>query len=73
MLPPLPGAAPSPALSAPPARGLSEVLTGIDAFLWGPWLLIPLLLGTGVVLTVRLRGLQLRMLGPALRFALLQR
>ena len=73
MLPPLPGAAPSPALSAPPARGLSEALTGIDAFLWGPWLLIPLLLGTGVVLTVRLRGLQLRMLGPALRFALLQR
>ena len=55
MLPPLPGAAPSPALSAPPARGLSEALTGIDAFLWGPWLLIPLLLG------------------PALRFALLQR
>ena len=70
MLPPLPGAAPS---FAPPARGLSEALTGIDAFLWGPWLLIPLLLGTGVVLTVRLRGLQLRMLGPALRFALLQR
>ena len=54
MLPPLPGAAPS---FAPPARGLSEALTGIDTFLWGPWLLIPLLLGTGVVLTVRLRGL----------------
>ncbi len=70
ILPPLPGAAPSP---APSARGLSEALTGIDAFLWGPWLLIPLLLGTGVVLTVRLRGLQLRMLGPALRFALLTR
>ena len=52
---------------------LSDGLEAFDAFLWGPWLLIPLLLGTGVVLTIRLRGLQLRKLGPALRFAFLQR
>ena len=34
--------------------------------MWGPWLLV-LLLGTGVILTVRLRGIQFRMLGYALR------
>lgn len=52
--------------------GLSETLKTIDSLLWGPWLLIPLLLGTGVVLSIRLRGLQLRKLVPALRFAFLQ-
>ena len=60
------------AVSAQPT-GLSEVLSSINEFLWGRWLLIVLLLGTGIVLTVRLRGLQLRKLGPALRFALFQR
>ena len=55
------------------AGALSDGLAAFDTLLWGPWLLIPLLLGTGVVLTVRLRGLQLRKLGPALRFAFLQR
>ena len=66
----------APAAPAAPAGVLSVISDGLeafDAFLWGPWLLIPLLLGTGVVLTIRLRGLQLRKLGPALRFAFLQR
>ncbi|MDO5064167.1 MAG: sodium:alanine symporter family protein [Actinomyces bowdenii] len=56
------------------AAGQAEaVLNALRDFIWGPWFLIPLLLGTGMVLTVRLRGLQLRKLGPALRFALLDR
>lgn len=40
---------------------------------WGPLLLIPLLLATGLFLTIRLRGLQFRQLGPALHLALLVR
>lgn len=61
----LPAGMPAPA-------NLSTTLDAVDSFLWGPWLLIPLLLGTGIVLTIRLRGLQLRKLLPALRFAFLQ-
>lgn len=49
--------------------GLQSALETIDGFIWGPFLLIPLLLGTGVYLTIRLTGLQFRMLGPALRLA----
>ena len=56
-----------------PTSSLSDVLGTVDDFIWGPWLLIPLLLGTGIVLTWRLRGVQFRKLGPALRFAFLQR
>ncbi|MDU0349341.1 sodium:alanine symporter family protein [Actinomyces sp. MRS3W] len=60
------------ASSARPAN-FSETLTAVDNFLWGPWLLIPLLLGTGIWLTIRLRGVQLRKVLPALRFAFLER
>ncbi len=48
---------------------LAEVLNAVDSFIWGPFLLIPLLLGTGLWLTIRLRGLQFRRLAPALRLA----
>ncbi len=34
--------------------------------MWGPWLLV-LLVGTGMLLTIRLRGIQFRLLGRALR------
>jgi AGCS family alanine or glycine:cation symporter len=43
------------------------------SFVWGPWCLIPLLLLTGLFLTVRLRGLQFTQLGPALYTALIVR
>jgi len=49
------------------------VLDQIDSIIWGPFLLIPLLLGTGAFLTFRLVGLQFRMLGPALRLAFIDR
>ena len=55
------------------SSSLGSTLDKIDGFVWGPFLLIPLLLGTGIVLTWRLRGLQFRKLGPALRFAFFDR
>ena len=48
---------------------LNDILGVISSFVWGPWLLIPLLLGTGLYLTIRLRGIQFRTLGRALRHA----
>ncbi|NJN52664.1 MAG: sodium:alanine symporter family protein [Gammaproteobacteria bacterium] len=42
-------------------------------FIWGPMLLIPLLLLTGLFLTVRLRGIQFRRLPRALYLALVVR
>ncbi len=47
---------------------LNAGLEKLSALLWGPWLLA-LLLGTGVLLTVRLRGIQFRQLIYALRLA----
>jgi alanine or glycine:cation symporter, AGCS family len=46
---------------------------GASAIVWGPFLLIPLLLATGLFLTVRLSGLQFRQLGPAMYLALIVR
>ena len=36
------------------ADTLNDILSAISTFVWGPFLLIPLLLGTGLFLTVRL-------------------
>ena len=52
---------------------VDALLERTSGFVWGPFLLIPLLLGTGLYLTVRLRGLQFRMLIPALYLALVKR
>lgn len=43
------------------------VLDSIDAFVWGVPLLV-LIMGTGILLTCRLRGLQFRKLGRALKY-----
>ena len=48
------------------------LLNRIDRVLWGPPMLV-LLLGTGVYLTLRLRGLQFRSLLHALYLALIKR
>jgi AGCS family alanine or glycine:cation symporter len=50
-----------------------DVLNSIGAIIWGPYVLIPLLLGTGVVLTVRLRGIQFTHLGRAMGLAFIKR
>ena len=52
---------------------MSEILTRIADIVWGPFVLIPLLLGTGIWLTVRLGVIQFRKLGPAFRLAFLRR
>ncbi|WP_151583279.1 alanine/glycine:cation symporter family protein [Corynebacterium megadyptis] len=49
---------------------LLDILSTIGGFVWGPFLLIPLLLGTGLFMTIRLAGLQFRKLGVALRHGL---
>ncbi|WP_336645636.1 alanine/glycine:cation symporter family protein [Microbacterium sp. USHLN186] len=53
--------------------GLEAVLGNISSWIWGPWFLIPLLLGTGLYLTIRLGGLQFLKLGAALRLGLFTR
>jgi AGCS family alanine or glycine:cation symporter len=49
-----------------------ELLNAIDGFVWGPALII-LLLGVGVYLTIRLRGLQFTRLGHAFYLAFVVR
>ena len=52
---------------------LDEVLNTLSSIIWGPFVLIPLLLGTGIWLTIRLGGVQFTKLIPALKLALLRR
>ncbi len=52
---------------------LAEWLGTISSWIWGPWFLIPLLLGTGLYLTIRLGGLQFHKLGAGLHLGLLRR
>lgn len=52
---------------------IETALGELGGIIWGPYVLIPLLLLTGLYLTVRLGGLQFRKLGSALRLALLDR
>jgi AGCS family alanine or glycine:cation symporter len=52
---------------------MKELLDAIAGFVWGPFLLIPLLLLTGLYLTVVLRALQFHKLGYALWLALIKR
>ena len=54
-------------------ENLEAVLGEISAVVWGPFLLIPLLLGTGAYLTIRLGGLQFTKLIAALRLAFFER
>ncbi|ATQ31182.1 sodium:alanine symporter family protein [Rhodococcus ruber] len=54
-------------------ESVNEFLVEVASVVWGPYMLIPLLLGTGVILTVRLRGVQFRKLWPALRLGLIIR
>ncbi len=53
--------------------GLETLMQKASDFVWGPALLIPLLLATGLYLTIRLRGVQFRRLWGALYLALVVR
>lgn len=52
---------------------MQDFLSSASGFVWGPFLLIPLLLLTGLYLTIILRGLQFKQLGPSLYLALITR
>jgi alanine or glycine:cation symporter, AGCS family len=54
-------------------EAIQAALDAASSFIWGPFFLIPLLLVVGVYLTVRLRGLQFRVLFHALWLALVRR
>ncbi|WP_237198795.1 alanine/glycine:cation symporter family protein [Rothia nasimurium] len=45
---------------------LQEALDTASSFIWGPFLLLPLLIGTGIFLTVRLGLIQLRLFTKAM-------
>lgn len=47
---------------------LTQWVTEFNSFLWGPLFLIPLLCGTGLFYTLRLRFVQVRKFGLALRY-----
>ncbi|KAB1654518.1 sodium:alanine symporter family protein [Pseudoclavibacter chungangensis] len=50
-----------------------SILDAIAGVIWGPFVLIPLLLGTGIYMTFRLGFVQLRGLGPGLSLGLIRR
>ena len=52
---------------------LQDFLDAASGFVWGPFLLVPLLVGTGLYLTIRLGGLQFLKLIPALRLGIVKR
>ena len=52
---------------------LTTILDEISGFVWGPFLLIPLLLGAGLYLTIRLGGIQFTKLIPALTLGIIKR
>ena len=47
--------------------GFNEIISKIDGFVWGIPMIV-LILGCGIILTFRIRGLQVRRLGTALKF-----
>ena len=54
-------------------ESLTSLVQRIGSFVWGPYLLIPLLLLTGLYLTIRLRGLQFTKLWHSLWLGLIVR
>lgn len=54
-------------------ESINNALVAISGVIWGPFLLIPLLLGTGLYLTIRLGGLQFVKLIPAVNLGLVKR
>lgn len=52
-------------------ESLQHAFDTAGGVVWGPFVLIPLLLGTGLYLTIRLGGIQFRTLGRAMRHGLI--
>lgn len=53
--------------------GVEGFLDSVNSVVWGKYMLIPLLLVAGFILTFRLRGVQFRKLIPALKLGLIRR
>ena len=51
----------------------NDFFEAVSGVVWGPFVLIPLLLGVGLFLSIRLRGLQFRKLGAALSLGIIKR
>ena len=47
---------------------LNNLFSGINSYLWGVFVLIPLLCGTGIFYTIKLRFVQVRLFPVALKF-----
>ncbi len=54
------------------AEALNNILGTLSDIIWGNYVLVPLLLLTGIFLTILFRGFQFRQLGPALNLGLCQ-
>lgn len=54
-------------------EGVNALLDTISSIIWGPFFLIPLLLGVGLYMTIRLGGMQFFKLAAALRLGLVKR
>lgn len=52
---------------------LESILDAVAGVIWGPFVLIPLLLGTGIYMSFRLGLIQVRGLGPGLSLGLIRR
>jgi AGCS family alanine or glycine:cation symporter len=52
---------------------MTDLIAAVRDVVWGPWLLLPLLLLTGLFLTIRLRGVQFTRLAHALYLGLVVR
>ncbi len=52
---------------------LDDILNQLAGIIWGPFVLIPLLFGTGIWLSIRLGFVQVRKLGAALKLAFVRR
>ena len=46
---------------------LTQIVSDINSILWGPWCLIPILVGAGIFFTFNLRFVQIRQFGRALK------
>ena len=46
---------------------LTAIVRDINSILWGPWCLIPILVGAGIFFTFKLRFVQIRQFGRAFR------
>ncbi|MGN0903279.1 MAG: sodium:alanine symporter family protein, partial [Succinivibrio sp.] len=45
----------------------TQIVCDINSIIWGPWCLIPVLVGTGIIFTLKLNFVQIRLFGRAFK------